>query len=340
MSLPVEAPRRRVPWTRVRRLAGGALLLLAACGEGEPTGVPSARDGWSQATLTGVPPPVAAAWHEGLLLTLGAGERSLYVVEHAALLAGGTAAAVRVPLDVVRTNALEGHGSGERSGGLAGQGYTLGHLWDQPLELVALAVRRVRARGAGADLEALYVLERTYGVVWWGRLERDAKGRVSAARLTAAFVVPERPRTGSDASDWRDSSAGLAALALAGGLSKDDDLVTLARKGEGGRGPRLDLLDRFGMRLGSFEVDPDVVGEFEVRALAWNGTQHVLLLGPGRGTLHLLPPTGARSKLVAVFATPPAPPEDRKVVWSALAAGDGRLFALGAQGPGAVVAWR
>lgn len=332
---------------RVLLLLGVALTGVTGCGDPSPSSPSTAGPRWSTVTPKGLPAvPVGATLHEGLLLVLGAGERSLFVVERADLEGKGPLPPVqRVPLDVVRTNPLEGHGrgghgGGERSGGLAGQGYTLGHLWDQPLELVALAVRRVRARGAGADLEALYILERTYGVVWWGRLERDAKGRVSAARLTAAFVVPERPRAGSDASDWRDSSSGLAALALAGGLSKDDDLVTLAHKGEGGRGPGLDLLDRFGMRLGSWEVDPGVVGESEVRALAWNGTQHVLLLGPGRGTLHLLPATGARSKLVAEFASPPAPPDDALVHWVALAAGEGRLFALGAHGGNGVIAWR
>jgi hypothetical protein len=324
------------PW-----LVGGAIALLGTgCGGDDPPGASSHVRAWRRATLEQVPRPAAATLHEGLLLVLGAGDRSLYVVERTALVPGGLATARKLPLDVVRTNPLEGHGSGERSGGFAGQGYRLGVLWDQPLELVGLAVRRVKARGAGADMEALYVLERTYGVVWWGRLERDADGHVSAARLSAAFVVPERPRAGAPAGEWRDSGSGLAALAIAGGLSKDDDLVTLTRKAEGSRGLRLDLLDRFGMRLGGWGVDPNVVGEVEVRALAFDGARHVLLLGPGRGTLHVLPATGERTRLTAELATPPVPPEDATVEWTTLAAGDGAWFALGRRGDVAVVAWR
>jgi hypothetical protein len=297
------------------------------------------------APLAEVPTPTAATWHEGRLYVLGAGQRALYVIDVPGPAGGDRSPAAptrvtRVPLDVTRANPLEGHGSGERAGGLAGQGYTLGILWDQPLEFVGLAVRRVRARGAGQDVEALYVLERTYGVVWWGRLERDARGVLGAAHLTAAFVVPGRPRAGAAGSDRRDSGPGLAALALAGGLSKDDDLLALARTGQGAKGPGLDLLDRFGMRLGGWEVDPGVVGTFEVRALAWDGARHVLLLGPGRGTLHLLPGSGAAARLRAEPATPAAPPDEAGVAWSALAAGDGRLFVLGARGETALLAWR
>ena len=314
-------------------------VALCACGDDSPSADSLAPSAWRHVRLAGVERVVAATVYEDLLLLVAEGERRLFAVEVAALLAGGQPRARPLPIEVARTNVLEGYGTGRRGDELGSQAYPLGLLWDQPVELVGIEARRLRSRPPALDLEALYLLERTYGIVWWGRLARDADGRAEALRLDAAFAVPDRPREGRERLDWRDSGAGLACLANGREAGAGDDLLVVERQGaEPGR-LRVSTLDRFGQLQGGGTADVREAGGDSIRALGTSSGLFMALLGPGAGRLAALKDPG-RAALAVAYAGEPAPHLPDVTQWRALAyAPDGSLLLI-SHGPLTVVAWR
>lgn len=323
-----------------------ALLLAcsaAACGERSASRMDT-PGGWLRAWVPGLERVSAMAVHEDTLLLLdGPGRRVLALAR--ADLAPGTALVGReLALEVQREVPLEGQELDvERGQGLAAQGYRLGTLWAQPLDLVGLATRRMRSGRRGADLEAAYVLERSYGVVWSGRLERDERGQLAVLRLQAAAVVPGRPRAGAAQLDWRDSTPGLCALAMASEAASREDLVLLEAPSAPGASATMHLLDRFGQRLGRWQVEVEAAAGApppELRALAWDGREHRLLLGPGAGELRTLPGPGAAVRVAASGAlAAPTPPAGS--AFTALACSeDGLVLLAGSQPGGVALAWR
>ncbi len=325
---------------RAWRLALACLSsALGACGAESPAPASPAQGAWKSVRLAGVERVVAATVYEDLLLLLAEGERRLFAVEVAALSAGGAPRARPLPIEVARTNVLEGYGSGRRGDELGSQAYPLGLLWDQPVVLVGIEARRLRSRPPAHDLEALYLLERSYGIVWRGRLTRAADGRADAVRLDAAFAVPDRPREGRERLDWRDSGAGLACLSNGSEAGAGDDLLVVERAGtEPGR-LQVSTLDRFGQLQGGWTADLRETGGDGIRALcAGSGLYHALV-GPGLGRLATLKAPGRGARVVAT-ADDPVPDVSGVTEWRALAsAPDGSLLLIG-QGSHTVVAWR
>ena len=319
--------------------AACASLALGACGEESPSRDATAPGAWRHVRLAGVERVVAATVHEDLLLLLAEGERRLFAVEVAALSAAGSPRARPLPIEITRTNVLEGYGSGPRGEELGSQAYPLGLLWDQPLVLVGIDVRRLASRPPARDVEALYLLESSYGAVWWGRLERDAEGRAESARLHAAFAVPDRPREGRERLDWRDSGPGLACLATSVDAGAGDDLRAIDRAGTQPGRLRVNTLDRFGQLQGGWTADLRAAGGDGIRALGASKGLFTALLGPGLGRLATLKDPGSGDQAVAE-AGEPAPELPNVSEWRALAfARDGRLLLI-SHGAPTVVAWR
>jgi hypothetical protein len=340
-----RGPAGVLPGLLLGLLLGTGAALVLGCG-GEPARPPAAAQsaGWQHATLGDLGVPTAATILGERLLVVCDGDRRVHDVALGALVPADGAAGGRVPvrslsLEPTRLNHLEGHEDGPRGTGLSGQGYRLGDLWDQPLTFRGFAARHVPSLGAAPAVDRVWLLERQYGIVWWGRLVLGRDGEAVAVMLTNAFTVPGRPRAGRESLDWRDSGPGLGALAPAGKVSPDEDLVALDAAATEKEPLRLQLLDRFGMRLGRWPVDLVTPGA-EVRALAFDGTQHLVLLGPGRGELRPMPgaPTAMRLAPETGEATPVV---EGVATWSTAAAAPGRLVLLGADAQGrCVAAWR
>lgn len=319
---------------------------VAACGGRGPS-PGAAAGGWQRAWVPGLEAVTAAALHEDTLLLLDGPARRVWAFARSDLQPGAALVGRELALEVQREVPLEGHElGGERGTGLAAQGYRLGTLWEQPLDLVALATRRYRSGRRGADLEAVFLLERSYGVVWAGRLERDAQGALATLRLQSAAVVPGRARAGAAQLDWRDSAPGLCALAMSSESTGREDLVLLeaappARPGEAGAAA-MHLLDRYGQRLGRWPLEVEAVAgaPAQLRALAFDGQQQRLLLGPGAGEVRVLPGPGAAVRVPAAGGWP-APALAQVPAFSALAcAPDGLVLLAGAQPGGVALAWR
>ncbi len=325
---------------RVRPSALACLAVaLCACGAESPARDPAAEGAWRSVRLGGIERVVAATVHEDLLLLVAEGERRLFAVEVKALFAGGLPRARPLPIEITRTNVLEGYGTGRRGEELGTQAYPLGLLWDQPLELVGIDVRRLRSRAPARDLEALYLLERSYGAVWWGRLERDAQGRAESVRLDAAFAVPDRPREGRERLDWRDSGPGLACLSNGREAGAADDLLVVERAGtEPGR-LRVEALDRFGQLQGGWTVDLREMGGDSIRALCAGSGLYRALVGPEVGRLATFKPPG-RGALTVASAEDPLPHVPGVAEWRALASAPDGSQLLISHGPSTVVLWR
>lgn len=331
---------------RPRCLLRALLALLLACSAGACGERPAPRGdtpgGWLRAWVPGLERVTAAAFHEDTLLLLDGPARRVLAFARADLQPGAALVGRPLALEVQRDVPLEGHeAGGERGTGLSAQGYRLGTLWDQPLDLVALASRRFRSGRRGADLEAAYLLERSYGVVWAGRLERDAQGQLVTLRLQSAFVVPGRTRAGAGQLDWRDSAPGLVALAMAAEGSTREDLVLLEAVTGPGSAASLHLLDRFGQRLGRWPVEVEAAAgaPAEPRALACDGPGQRVLLGPGAGEVRTLPGPGAAVRVPAAGAWR-APALAGVPAFTALACGGGLVLLAGAQAGGVALAWR
>lgn len=324
------------------RAVGAALLALAlaACG-GEPAPEPSspAPGGWRSLTLEGVKGASAvAALGDLLVVAAGGDDRSLSLLTPAALEDGARVRPRRLPLEVLRDMPLEGVGA-RRSDELVAQGYRLGTFWDQPLDFQGLALKRLPGSARVPALDVFYLLERSYGLVYHGSFVRGPDGAVAAARVTGAFVVPERPRAGRGRSDWRDSSAGLCGLLSVAREESAEDLYVLPCQGEPSGELRVDRLDRFGQWQGRFTLVLPGEGPADVADLSWADGRFVLLRGGGRGALHSVADPG---DLGRARAGPPVPGPDVPGAgpWRGLAhLPDGSAFLVSAGDPSRL-AWR
>lgn len=342
---PHAVGRLRATWLATRLALGLALglaLSSSGCGGQDP---PATGSAWLRAWVPGLERASAAAVHEESVLLLDGPARRLHAFTLADLQAGAAVIGRDLLIDVQREALLAGHELGvDRGGGLPAQGYRLGTLWDQPLDFVGLCTRRLRSGRRGGDVEAAYLLERAYGVVWSGRLERDAAGRLVALHLESALVVPGRPREGAARLDWRDVGGGLRALAMGEDARAREDLLLLESAPSAGAPCGVQALDRLGQRLGRWplEVEPVAGVEADLRALAWDGRQHRVLLGPGPGEVRTLPAsaTSASGSLPAAGAWA-APGLAQVPAFTALACpGPGQVLLAGPQPGGVALAWR
>jgi hypothetical protein len=321
-----------------RRLASVLALLVASCGAEPqvvaPTGVP-----WRRTSLDGVARVTAAAHHAGWLLLASGDERRLFAVATSELADGGRASARTVPLELARERLLEGHG---RGGGdeLAAQGYALGQVWDQPLAWSGLCVRRVAARGAGLEVDRLYLLDRSHGVVFWGRLERDGAGVPVRGMLEHAFVVPGRERAGAVHLDWRDTSPGLVGIAAPRAADDAEDLLLLERGRAGAEHALVRRLDRFGQSRGTLRIGLPPERRVPLAAFAEAEAGRLVLLLDAPEPLLVVVPHAARREAVAAEGglVPPAPPAG--AAWRATAYGEDGTELLVSDGDATVLAWR
>lgn len=328
--------RTRLPFARWAALGA---LALAACGSepggGAPTGIP-----WKRTALAGVSGVTAAAHHEGWLLLAAGNERRLFAVRSADLEDGGRADARELPLTVARERALEGYGVGRGGDDLVAQGYRLAQIFDQPLAFAGLYVRRVAAAGAGGDVERLYLLDGSHGIVAWGQLERDPQGDPVGARVEHAFVAPGRERAGASRLDWRDTSAGLAGVLSPRTPQGEEDLLLVERGREGEAEVLVRRLDRFGQPRSTLRVGLPAEHRRPVVACAEAQAGRIVLLLAGAEPLLVVAPLDTRRDGVPAeggIRAPAAPPGE---AWRALAySADGAEF-LVSGGSAPVLVWR
>jgi hypothetical protein len=307
----------------------GVLLLLAslatlcACG-GEQTDEPAPAGHFHGATLAGLG-GVSGVCVAGtdLLLVRGGEDRTLYAVARADLVPDRRDVPVRrLEVSVRREAPLGG------SEPLALQGYRLGHFWDLDLDLSCVALR---------PPASVYLGERRFRLVFYGRLYRDAAGRATRVDLDGAFVAAGARRDGADAGDWSDHGPGMASLQGSQHSDQTEDLALLERDAPSGDHFRVIRLDRMGSRLG--EVRVDVAGEApEVRGLSFSDERYLVLRGAGRGALAPFPDPRRKARATLGAGTPA--PEPLSGAWSALAhAEDGTLY-LASGGDPCRIAWR
>jgi hypothetical protein len=315
-------------------------LTLPGCGSPPPEPPAPGTGGWHVVELDGVAGASGVAVLRDLLVIVaGNDERRLFLLSRRDLVPGRKAEPRPLRLDVSREVHLEGTSMGGRGEAFAAQGYRLGALWDKPLDFAGVAARHVPARGAGPDMEALYVLERTFGVVYRGRLLRDAAGTLEGAQLEAAFTLPERRRDGSERSDWRDLSAGMAGILSIPRERDAEDLYLAERAGPEAGSFRVFRVDRFGHFQGKFTVELPAGAPPDVGDLSWTDGRFVFVRGEGRGALVPCQDPGDFATVKA-GAPVPGPEAPGAGPWRGLAhAPDGTAYLVSAGSPSRL-AWR
>jgi len=307
----------------VRCLLLFALLPLAACGAEDAT-EPAPAGHFLGATLEGLG-AVTGMCVAGtdLLLVRGGADRTLYAVSRADLQAERPAVAVRRLEVAIRREAPIGG-----SEPLAMQGYRIGHFWDLDLDLACVAYR---------PPGTVFLGDRRFRLVFYGRLYRDAVGRATRVDVDGAFVAAGARRDGADAGDWSDHGPRMVSLQGSVGSAQSEDLALLEQGAEEVGRFRVFRLDRMGSRLGQFHVE--VEGEAaNVRGLSFSEGRYLVLRGPGRGALAPFADPGRRP-LVALGAGTPAP-DPGSGAWSALAHAEDGTLLLASEGDPCRVAWR
>lgn len=301
------------------------LCCLSGCGESVDGGdLPPPPGHFARCVLEGLPPPVAVTVAGAdLLFVCGDDHRTVYGVSRADVRAGRTVTARALSLDVRESAPVSGGDA------LAVQGYQLRHLWELPLDLQGIAVQ---------EPEFVFLGERRLRVVYWGRLVRDAAGRVQRLSIDYAFSAPGAERTLARGGDWEDKGPGLGALLAVNRSGMTEDLY-LADRGRAGPG-RFTVwrLDRYGTPLGSFDV---TAGEAAPRLVALTAERERFLALIGESGAALAPFTdpgrGRQAPLGGAVPTPPLPGGQ----WRAAAsASDGTLYLVGRDEHALVLAWR
>jgi hypothetical protein len=320
-------------------LALGALL-VTACGEEVPGAPAPGPGGWHVVELPGVKGASGVAVLGDLLVIVaGDGERRVFLQPRAGLAPGRAAEPRPLRLQVTREVHLEGMSLGGRQENFVAQGYRLGTLWDQPVDFQGVAARHIPAGKVGPPVNAIYLLERAYGVVYRGRLELGADGAPEAASLESVFAVPDRERRGASASDWRDTTAGLAGILSIPHESAREDLYLAERAGPDPSSFRVLRLDRFGQWQGKFSVRLPAGAPPDVGDLSWHDERFVFVRGEGRGALVTCPDPGDYAD-VSASAPVPAPDVPGAGPWRGLAhAPDGTTYLVSAGSPSRL-AWR
>lgn len=317
-----------------------ALLSLVGCGrEPQDVAVPT-TGGWQVVELAGVAGASGVAvLGDQLLIVAGGDERRLFLQPRADLRPGVRAEPRPLRFEVNREARLEGTVRGRREDAFVAQDYRLGALWDLPVDIQGIAARHVAAGAVGPAVDFLYVLERSFGLVYRGRLLRDAAGALAAARLDAAFVVPDRKREGSRAADWRDSSPTLVGILSVPREDRDEDLYLLDDGTAEAPGFQVLRLDRFGAFQGRFRVRLPEGGVPDMGDLSWIDERFVFVRGLGRGALVSCQDPGDVGAVTLGVAVP-APEAPGAGPWRGLAhAGDGTAYLVSAGSPSRI-AWR
>lgn len=324
-------------WERTLAVLG--LVATAGCGDDPPPAPPGAG-GWHVVELAGVKGASGVAVLGDLLVIVaGEDERRVFLQPRGDLDPGRRAEPRPLRFEVNRHVPLEGSSFGGRVEDFAAQDYALGMLWDQPVDFQGVAARHIPSRGVGPAVDALYVLERTFGLVYRGRLLRDASGNLEAARLDSAFVVPERDRSGKARADWRDLSAGLAGVLSVPHEESKEDLYVVERAGKEADAFQVLRLDRFGQWQGKFTVKLPAGAPPEIGDLSWSEERFVFVRGEGRGALITCQDPGDWASVTAT-APVPAPDVPGAGPWRGLAhAPDGKTYLVSAGAPSRL-AWR
>lgn len=305
------------------------VFLLAACGGDAEEG---ASPVWHHATLTGFGSSASPGQASGLtlvggdlLLVCGDDDRDIYTIERDRLRPGGALG--------VRTLSVEYKPDAPLMGSepFALQEYTLDHLWKVPVDFQAIAAQAP---------DYLYVGERQRRLILWGRLTRDAAGRLAHIKFDHVTVAPGADRSAADAADWRDKGPGLRGLVAVERSARMEDLW-LVDAGAPDQPIMVRRLDRYGSNLRGLRARHGFEGSPDVRAISWDKNRLVMLLGRGRGRFSTLKPP-APGKLVSVpkLTGVPGPEIEGVEGWTGMAhAKDGTIFLVSGGSP-TIVAWR
>lgn len=328
-----------------------AVLALASGGCGGPdpasTGPDLLPGGWRVAQLEGVEGASGVTVVGDLLAVVaGGGVQHVHLLERGALVHGATLRPGRYLPEVPRDRPLEGVVSAGRGDDLAVLGYRVGSLWDVLVDFQGIASRRIPGTQPGVpDYEALYLLDRAFGLIYRARVVRE-RGAVLGVKVDGAFPVPGRPRAGRERSDWRDSSAGLVGVVSIVRPGNDEDLYVVERAGDEPGSVRVQRIDRFGQAQGRFTVALGVTGAGaapdtppDVGDLAFHDGRFVLVEGAAPSRLLPVADPGDFGHVRAGSALP-CPDLPDAGPWRGLAyAPDGTAYLVSAGRPSRI-AWR
>ncbi len=303
-----------------------ALLLLAGCGDdvADPAS-PEGAGRWQHCTVQGLASAGGlAVYGDDLIAVAGGDDREVYVIPQEGLTAGEPARARTLAVDISPKRPLMG---AEK---LALQGYEMQHLWKQKVDFQGAAVQAP---------DFLYVADRERRVIYWGRLVKDAAGRLARVKFSGLTVAPGADRSKVAEGDWRDYGSGIAGLLALKGRRRMEDLFVLERAPTGGPALRVYRMDRYGSPLGTIPIKTDLGSKMQCNGLSWDGTRYVLHHGAGRGALvSFKEPEPMRS--VTLGPGTPGPEVEGVTSWAGMThAEDGTLYLISAGSP-AVLAWR
>jgi hypothetical protein len=300
------------------------VLALPACGDrgdDQPGLSP-----WQHTKLVGLRDASGVTLHgNDLVLVAGGGDREVYTVVRADLRAGRTTPTRTLAVTINPKAPTMG------SEALAHEGYQMSHLWNVPVDFQGVAAQ---------EPNFLYVGERHRRLVFWGRMRRDADGRLASVHLDHVAVAPGANRSAVSKGDWRDHGSGLRGLTAPRGPARQEDLW-LVERGTAESPVILRRMGRYGTNLKgirarhAFESGPDC------RAVSWDADRLVVLLGSGRGRfVTLKPPASGELTSVPEIRGVPGPEVDGVTGWTGMAHGsDGTIFLVSGGNP-AVLAWR
>lgn len=305
-------------------------LVAGGCGEdgsgGSATPTPTAGH-WRTAVIEGAANICGMAFVSGeLLLVPGQGERSLFAVPTTELRADGAVRARPLSIEVRKETRLMGNEPpGDRD-------YDLGTFWDLEVDFQGLAFQ---------PPEWLFLGDRSHRIVYIARIRRNAAGELARAIVDRAFVARGATRARLDQGDFRDTGPGLASLLTMPRERRSDDLFLIPRgPADGQAGIRVELLDRLGVSMSSFEVrDADAFGA-DVEAGSWHAGRFVTFRNSKQGVLMTFQEPGMRKRSAPFGRGLPGPPVFEGEVYRGMAHGaDGTLY-LVTDGSPAHIAWR
>jgi len=308
----------------LRALAVFCLLwLLAGCGLESPIATEPGH--WQHCRIEGLKNAGGlAVFGHDLIAVAGGDDREIYVVSSDDLEPGGSVRARTLAVDITPKRPLMG------AEPFALQDYEMRHLWAQKVDFQGAAVQAP---------SFLYVGDRIRRVIYWGRLSRDAAGRLARVKFDGITVAPGATRSKRAAGDWRDHGPGLAGLLALGARQRMEDLYVLERAPTGGPALRIYRMDRYGSPLGTIPIKQDLGAAMVCQALSWDGSRYVLLHGKGRGRIvSFKEPQPMRS--VPLGSGVPGPDVEGVEAWTGMTHGEDGTIYLVSSGDPAWIAWR